>query len=34
LVAVQIERGYVEVPKRPGLGVELNEEAVQRLAMA
>ena len=23
-----IQNGYVEIPKKPGLGVELNEEAV------
>ncbi len=23
--------GYVELPRKPGLGVELNEEAIKRL---
>lgn len=27
---LQIQRGYVEVPKKPGLGVELDMDAVQR----
>lgn len=34
LVTEPIERvtdGYVELPKKPGLGVELNEEAIKRL---
>jgi L-alanine-DL-glutamate epimerase-like enolase superfamily enzyme len=34
LVTEPIERvkdGYVELPKKPGLGVELNEEVIKRL---
>jgi L-alanine-DL-glutamate epimerase-like enolase superfamily enzyme len=34
LVEEPIEKvtdGYDELPKRPGLGVELNEEAIKRL---
>ena len=26
-----VSDGYVELPKRPGLGVELNESAIKRL---
>jgi len=26
-----IEKGYVTVPDRPGIGLELNEEAVKKM---
>jgi len=30
---VKIENGYVEVPKTPGLGVELDEEKIAKYAL-
>jgi len=29
---LKLERGYIEVPKRPGLGIELNRRVVEELA--
>ncbi|MEM2905154.1 MAG: mandelate racemase/muconate lactonizing enzyme family protein [Candidatus Bathyarchaeia archaeon] len=31
---IEVKRGYVEVPKTPGLGLELNEEAVKKYTYA
>ena len=29
----ELEQGYLKIPQRPGLGIEINEEAVRELAI-